>query len=200
MTDGNLPARAQQRVGHDEREATAERLRIAAGDGRLTLEELEVRLESALAARTYADLEVVTADLPAVDPARLPATARPAREALRLSAEHGRVNRVGPWEVPARIELELRHSSADLDFRSTPLPPEGVTLYLSAKHSSIKLLVPGNARIVQDEIDNSHSNVSDRSARRVTSWDGPEIRLIGEIAHSNIRVRRPRQRRERRRR
>jgi hypothetical protein len=200
MTDGNLPARAQQRVGHDEREAAAERLRIAAGDGRLTLDELETRLDAALAARTYADLEVVTADLPAVDADRLPAAARPARDTLRLAVKHGRANQLGLWEIPPRIELELEHSQSTLDFRSSPVPAEGVTVYVSGRHSSVRLLIPANARIEHDEITTSHSNVTDRGARRVTSWDGVVIRLVGELTHSSVSVKRPRQRRRERRR
>jgi hypothetical protein len=47
-----------------DRERVAERLRAAAGEGRLTSEELEERLESAFGARTQADLEPLTADLP----------------------------------------------------------------------------------------------------------------------------------------
>jgi len=47
-----------------DRERIAEGLRIAAGEGRLTPEELEERLERAFAARTNADLEPLVVDLP----------------------------------------------------------------------------------------------------------------------------------------
>jgi hypothetical protein len=39
-------------------------LRVATGDGRLTLAELEERLEVALSARTIGELAALTADLP----------------------------------------------------------------------------------------------------------------------------------------
>lgn len=191
MSDGNLPARAQQRVGYDEREATAERLRIAAGDGRLTLDELEVRLDAALAARTYADLEVVTADLPEVAGPPGLAPARPVRESLRLTAKHGSADRMGLWEVPALIELDLQHSDSTLDFRTAPVPSGGVTIRLAARHSAVKLLVPANARIEHDEVVYRHSDFSDRGARNVTTWDGPVIRLIGDMGHSAVHVKRP---------
>jgi Flp pilus assembly protein TadB len=42
----------------------AERLRAAAAEGRLLTEELEERLSRALRARTYGELDDVTADLP----------------------------------------------------------------------------------------------------------------------------------------
>ncbi|HEV7847501.1 MAG TPA: DUF1707 domain-containing protein [Thermoleophilaceae bacterium] len=48
-----------------DRERAAERLRAAAGEGRLTADELEDRLERAFGARTQAELEPLTGDLPA---------------------------------------------------------------------------------------------------------------------------------------
>ena len=53
-----------------DRERVAERLRTAAGDGRLTPAELEERLESAFSARTETELEPLVRDLPA--PVRVP--------------------------------------------------------------------------------------------------------------------------------
>ena len=47
-----------------DRERVAERLRVAAGEGRLTPAELEERLERAFSARTDAELEPLVADLP----------------------------------------------------------------------------------------------------------------------------------------
>ena len=53
------------RASDADRERVAERLRTAAGDGRLTSVELEERLEGAFSARTEAELEPLVADLPA---------------------------------------------------------------------------------------------------------------------------------------
>jgi len=47
-----------------DRDRVAERLRTAAGEGRLTSEELEERLERSFGARTDAELEPLVADLP----------------------------------------------------------------------------------------------------------------------------------------
>lgn len=52
------------RTSDADREHVAERLRKAAGEGRLEPEELEQRLETALSARTYGELDAVQADLP----------------------------------------------------------------------------------------------------------------------------------------
>ena len=56
------------RVSDTDREATMARLRVAGGEGRLTLEELAERVELADAARTQRDLEALTADLPETHP------------------------------------------------------------------------------------------------------------------------------------
>ena len=64
MTDVSM------RAADTDRDRTVERLRDAAAQGRLTPDDLERRLETALAARTYAELEGVVADLPQPDGAR----------------------------------------------------------------------------------------------------------------------------------
>jgi hypothetical protein len=52
------------RVGDAEREAVASQLREHYADGRLSLDELNERLDQAFAAKTRADLGTVTRDLP----------------------------------------------------------------------------------------------------------------------------------------
>ena len=53
------------RAADSDRDAVTERLRKAAAEGRLEPDELEDRVHTALRARTYGELERVTADLPA---------------------------------------------------------------------------------------------------------------------------------------
>ncbi|HXP56748.1 MAG TPA: DUF1707 domain-containing protein [Streptosporangiaceae bacterium] len=52
------------RVGDAEREAVAAQLREHYGDGRLTLDELNERLDQTFAAKTVSELGAVTTDLP----------------------------------------------------------------------------------------------------------------------------------------
>jgi Domain of unknown function (DUF1707) len=59
-----MAGRAQLRASDADREAVTERLREAAGEGRLRTEELEDRIELALSARTYGQLQRLVADLP----------------------------------------------------------------------------------------------------------------------------------------
>ena len=63
----DLPAAVaggELRASHTDRDQVVELLRVAAGDGRISAEELDDRLERALTARTYAELAALTADLP----------------------------------------------------------------------------------------------------------------------------------------
>jgi hypothetical protein len=71
------------RAADADRERTAETLRVATAEGRLSTEELEERLEAALAARTLAALEPLVADLPKAEPVR------PERRALTHPRHRG---------------------------------------------------------------------------------------------------------------
>ncbi|MGH2884650.1 MAG: DUF1707 SHOCT-like domain-containing protein [Solirubrobacteraceae bacterium] len=59
-----MAKRATLRASDADREHVAERLRHAAGEGRIVSEELEERLEAVFSARTYGELDAVVADLP----------------------------------------------------------------------------------------------------------------------------------------
>jgi len=63
--DEKLITRTDIRASDAERESTAERIREAATEGRLTMAELEDRLSSAYAARMRQELDPLVADLPA---------------------------------------------------------------------------------------------------------------------------------------
>ncbi len=71
-----MASRSSLRASDSDREEAAERLSAAAAEGRLSVGELEERLEVAFHARTYGELDELVVDLPAA-PARLPARRRP---------------------------------------------------------------------------------------------------------------------------
>src|SRR4051812_7496126 len=68
------PERPAVRVNDAERQAMVARLQAACGEGRLTLDEFSERVGMALEARTSADLEELTLDLPALAPPSVPPT------------------------------------------------------------------------------------------------------------------------------
>jgi Domain of unknown function (DUF1707) len=82
MTGPEDPAAAGRdrlRAGHADREQVIEALKNAFVQGRLTRDELGTRAGQALAARTYADLAALTADIPPAPAPAAPGPAGPAR-------------------------------------------------------------------------------------------------------------------------
>jgi Domain of unknown function (DUF1707) len=70
-----------QRASDADRDIAADILCAAVGDGRLTLDELDERLEAALSARTITELAALIADLPGRP--RTPPPTRPSDQAAR---------------------------------------------------------------------------------------------------------------------
>ena len=71
------------RASDREREAVIDRLRRHTADGRLTVEELEERMERAYGARTRADLARLTEDLPGDDRREAPGRRRRSNRGFR---------------------------------------------------------------------------------------------------------------------
>jgi Domain of unknown function (DUF1707) len=90
-------------------------LRDAAGDGRLTADEFDERLEAALSSRTIDELAVLTADLTG-EPGRSDAAAVQAGDVIRVDKRGGSVRRCGRWVVPRRLELRSSWCDVVLDF------------------------------------------------------------------------------------
>jgi hypothetical protein len=79
---GHMVSGSNMRVGDAEREAAATQLRDHYADGRLTLDELNERLDKTFAAKTQSDLTALMRDLPM--------TARPVVPAPKPSGGSGR--------------------------------------------------------------------------------------------------------------
>lgn len=117
------------RASHADRDRVAELLRIAAGDGRLSPEELDERLERALTAKTYAELTALTTDLPA-EPGSLAAVPGSAvaqapgaggvadpepKELVRINVGSGTARRDRRWVVPKRLDVTVSSGHVILD-------------------------------------------------------------------------------------
>jgi Domain of unknown function (DUF1707) len=116
---GQEVARSELRASHEDRDQVVELLRVSAGDGRLTAEELDERLERAMTARTYGELATLVADLPAAGSAAGSAAARPAprvKEVARFDCGSGHTVRNGRWVVPQRMEARVGSGHLKLDF------------------------------------------------------------------------------------
>ena len=169
------------RVSHQDRDRVVDILRVAAGDGRLEPEELEERVEKALQARTFAELEPLTEDLP-VDPVTPPVIARGsavgtagAGAVAADSAEsaswqvHGLpMRREGAWTVPRVIDLSVHGGTAHLDYTLARLPEGGAsTIRVSVHGGSVRLLLPPGVTVDATSVERHGGSVRDHSLRRV---------------------------------
>jgi hypothetical protein len=139
------------RASDAEREAVVARLRHAAGEGRLTVEELAERVDAAYAARTQAELEPLTADLPAV-PA-YPAAGAPgapapaARGSSLVLGILGGGDRRGRWRVPARMTVVNVMGGADLDLREAVLEAPEVEINVWSLMGGSDVIVPEGVHV-----------------------------------------------------
>jgi len=109
------------RASHADRDRTVEVLRDAAGDGQLTADELDERVEAALSARTRSELVELTADLRVeVD--------RPAKELVKIDQRFSDVSRTGRWMIPQRMQIKATAGNVKLDFTEAVIT--GNTLHL----------------------------------------------------------------------
>jgi hypothetical protein len=190
-----VPDRRDLRASHEDRDQVVERLRVAAGDGRLTAEELDERLETALSARTYGELEVLLLDLPAVPgagSAPAPASTPVAKELVQLRARRGNIQRVGPWAVPRRLEVEARSGNAVIDFTQAIITQPALDLTVSVRGGNLKLIVPPEVAVEVDSVAVHSGNVR----QRVRRDPGAPVRLLvtvsGNVRSGNVTVRGPR--------
>jgi hypothetical protein len=188
-----------------DRERVAEALRLAAGDGRLTLSELEERLDAAFRARTYGDLEPITADLPQgpYPIPGLPEPAPPTRQSPAHRPQVGRFERVmtvlgderrvGRWEVPPRLDVTCLLGEVTLDFTEAIVRHREVAVHVGAILGSVTIIVPDGIDV---RMDLTASILGEgRQLTGTVTPGGPVYWIRGIVVLGDITVRPARKRR-----
>ncbi len=137
------------RVSDAEREAAVVRLREAAGEGRLTFEELAERTQRAYEARTDAELERLSHDLPATAPAVPRSEVDESRTDRTdwMLAVMGADERRGRWRVRNRTQAIALMGGVDLDLREAELPAGDVEITAWAIMGGVDVRVPEGVRV-----------------------------------------------------
>ena len=151
---GGEIARSELRASHEDRDRVVELLRVSAGDGRLTAEELDERLEQAMTARTYGELARLVADLPAPGGALAvpaPAAAR-AKDVARIDTRSGHVKRVDRWVVPQRMEVKVTSGHVLLDFTQAVITQPVLKLDVDVRSGHVRLLTRPGIVVDTDEV------------------------------------------------
>ena len=148
---GHEVARSELRASHQDRDRVVELLRVSAGDGRLTAEELDERLELALTARTYGELAGLVADLPAAGSAgRAPAPR--AKDVVRIDTRSGHTKREGRWVVPQRIEARIRSGHLTLDFTQAVITQPSLQLEVDVRSGHVILITRPGVVVDTDDV------------------------------------------------
>ncbi|SPF06765.1 DUF1707 SHOCT-like domain-containing protein [Streptomyces sp. MA5143a] len=183
------------RASHADRDRVVDVLRVAAGDGLLTAEELDERLEAALSARTLGDLAPLTADLPAS--AMAGAAGAEAKDLVRIEQVHsGPVERLGRWVVPRRLHLAVTFCAVTLDFTDAVITHDTLRIDLNMMGKTLKLITRPGIVVDTDGLQLTHSKVKHRPAP--ASSDTPvilRVELVGRKIHGRVVVRAPHSRR-----
>jgi hypothetical protein len=174
MRDG-LP---DLRASHADRDRVVDALRVAAGDGRLTAEELDSRLGIALSARTLGELAELTTDLPTT-----PATR--GKDILVVEQHGGRYARDGRWQVPARIELRTQLCRVTLDFTEAVITSTVLRVETDMVHGKLFLITGPGMMIDADGLTLTYSKVKLRS-KNADSVPRLRIDLVGHLLHAKV--------------
>ena len=158
--DSPVPA---VRASDAEREAAVSQLRTAAGEGRLSLDELAERLERALTAVTRADLEPLTRDLPVADAAAAgaPAAAADAPAAATspgatprgaegrrwLIGIMGGGTQRGRWRIAKRCSVINVMGGADLDLTEAIVDDTEIEIRVFSLMGGSDILVPDGVTV-----------------------------------------------------
>ncbi|WP_344633353.1 DUF1707 SHOCT-like domain-containing protein [Streptomyces glaucosporus] len=188
MTDAPDPrSRPELRAGHADRDAVVERLREAAGDGRIDLEELEERIERALSARTYGELAVLTADLPGPE---APVPSAEPEEELVLRTVAGEIRQDGHWVVPRRIVAKSGMGHIRIDFTQAECRHREVWLEVDAGIGEIRVVVPEGWSARTHDLSVGFGTVRNR-ASAPPAPGMPVLRITGSSKAGTVVVRHP---------
>jgi hypothetical protein len=145
MTENGPGAEIDVRASDAEREATVDRLRDAAGEGRLSLEELAERVEAADGALTRADLASLVSDLPAQSSSAAPAV--PTAQTRRLYGIFGGDTLSGRVRLGSEARVINLIGGADLDLTDAVLTEGEVTIRVFSIWGGSNIHVPDGVHV-----------------------------------------------------
>jgi hypothetical protein len=189
----DLPQEASQlRASHEDRDAVIETLRVAAGDGRLTADELDERLEIAFNAKTYGELAVLTSDLP-VGPATAAVAPVAPKDVARIDCRSGNAVRDGHWVVPKRLEVKVTSGNVKLDFTSAAISQSVLEIDAEVRSGNLIIITKPGVAVDTDDVTVRSGNVKVAKP----PW-GPvpvrlQINVSGRVGSGNL-VARPKRR------
>jgi hypothetical protein len=150
------PKHLDLRASDADRERVAKVLHDAMGEGRLTIDELDERLQSVYAAKTLGELVPLTADLPAgahqMFPVPEPATPPSARiggtagSSAAIAVLSG-FQRTGVWTVPRYFTAVAFLGGGELDLTQATFAERECTISVVAFMGGVEVIVPEDVTV-----------------------------------------------------
>jgi hypothetical protein len=166
-----------------ERDVAARILAEAVASGQLSLADHEARLEAVFAAKTPAQLQAVTADLPAL-PVKRSGLYR-AVDAHQILVIGGRVQRTGRFTIGRFCSVTAVFGQVDLDLRAAIPSQAEIDLTIRSVASRVSIIAPRwwslNDKVL---VMGMSETVPDREAER----HDPILRLRGACIGGSLRV------------
>lgn len=198
----NDPAKTY-RIGHKERDEAIEVLREAAGDGRITVEELDERMEKVQAAKVPVDLDEVLADLTL----NLPSDRyRPGSQVSRRHVGNRAIagwdsaqplvikagwepeNRRGRWQVPHSIRCEPSMSNIELNFLEAETTLPEIQVEIVAGLGNVTVVVPDDWGVNVDQLSKTWGTVKS-VVGAIPEGSRPLVVVSGSVGMGTFRAR-----------
>jgi len=196
------------RVSNDDRERIARVLHDSMAEGRLTVNELEERLDKVYAAKTFADLEPLTRDLPTNAQARavaLPLPSTPVSSdriggrgtSSNAIAVMSGTTRVGVWTVPPTFTSVAVMGGVEIDLTEARFEDAETTIQAFALMGGIDIYVPEDIA-VQVNGTGFMGAFENRAADQAQPRPGvPLVKITGLAVMGGVEVKRRKPKRQR---
>ncbi|MFY7066319.1 DUF1707 SHOCT-like domain-containing protein [Nocardiopsis changdeensis] len=196
MNDHHPDPAGRMRASHHDRDTVVERLRDAAAEGRLDPDEFDERLERALTAKTHADLNALTADLPAPQAALQQAAEQQRPPLVVQGGISGAALGPNRWQAPAHITAHGGLGGATLDFSRVQSHLPEIHVEAHGDTSGVTIVIPDGWAADTAGIDPGIGGLKDKTTPDRHPGT-PLIRLTGTGGLGGVHIRHP-NRRERR--
>jgi Domain of unknown function (DUF1707) len=198
VSEPPVPADPRQlRAADTDRDQAAEVLRRAAAEGRITFDELDDRISQVYAAKTFADLETITRDLPGPGVrAPAPATRRYQPPAVPTGAHTPTTSvailsgtkRAGPWNVPSAYTAVAIMGGVELDLRDARFAADEVTIRAFCLMGGVSITVPEDVGVDVSGV--GCMGGFDHQASGPGAPGAPLVRVVGCAVMGGVEVKR----------
>ena len=200
---------AKLRASNADREAVAQKLQSAMAEGRLTVNELQERLDVVYASKTLAELEPVTWDLPGHTDLVPKTPAMPQRVVPSPAGSPGAglsrvvggtptstvaigvlsgATRTGPWVLPVQFTALAVMGGVDIDLTQASFSAREVTITAVAIMGGIDITVPEDVTVVVNGFGLLGAFEDNANVRADPS--GPVVRINGLALMGGVDVHR----------